>query len=155
MINSSVAVAAAFVADGPADGVGLSMFCQFASSWALSGVDSAIRVRAGRLATTDVWILPGVEHGVSVRFPILRPVLVFGAPPGLAQGWRRAHTFFAAPAAGQIVLDGGDLRWTFFDVEAAAFRWHNHIQEPGGSWPLQQASRLEANQQLLVATSIN
>jgi hypothetical protein len=35
LFKPSIAVAAAFVADGPADGVDLGLFGQFAGSWAL------------------------------------------------------------------------------------------------------------------------
>lgn len=122
VIERSDVLAAAFVADGPADGVDLSLFGQFAGSWELDCTehdsDGSTAVRRGEwhfgyalggLATTDVWILPGVEHGVSVRFP--DPA----AGPGswrstwVGPGRRRTHTFAASRVSEQIVLDGGDL----------------------------------------------
>lgn len=148
----STAVAAAFLADGPAEGMDLSLFGQFVGSWALDCTEyandgSATVLRGewhfgyalGGRATTDVWILPGVEHGVSVRFP----------DPGAGAGiWRstwvgpgrcRVHTFLASRVAEDIVLDGGELRWVFSDIEAGAFRWRNEARLPDGTWRLQQA----------------
>ncbi|MDR7277094.1 hypothetical protein [Catenuloplanes atrovinosus] len=151
VIRPSAAVAAAFLADGPADDVDLGLFGQFAGSWVLDcteyELDGSTSVRRGEWhfgyalggrATTDVWILPGVEHGVSVRFP--DPA----AGPGVwrstwvGPGRRRAHTFLAARAGDEIVLDGGDLRWTFSDIETGTFRWRNEARRPDGTWRLQQ-----------------
>ncbi|GAA2191123.1 hypothetical protein [Micromonospora lupini] len=148
---SSLAVGAAFLADGPADGVDLSLFGQFTGSWALDCTeydpDGSSSVRRGEWhfgyalagrATTDVWILPGVEHGVSVRFP--DP----SAGPGIwrstwvGPGRHRTHTFRAARVGEQIVLDGGDLRWTFSDIGADEFRWRNEARQPDGTWRVQQ-----------------
>jgi len=42
----------------------------------------------------------------------------------------------------EIVLDRGDLRWTFSDIEADAFRWRNEAQQPDGMWWLQQTFRV-------------
>jgi hypothetical protein len=145
-----------FLADGPADGADLSLFGRFTGSWELDcteyEADGGSTVRRGEWhfgyalgghATTDVWILPGVEHGVSIRFP--DP----SAGPGVwrstwvGPGRRRVHTFLAVPAGDGIVLDGGDLRWTFSDLAPSgsapeAFRWRNEAREPGGTWRLQQ-----------------
>ncbi|GIE34678.1 hypothetical protein Ait01nite_077230 [Actinoplanes italicus] len=145
-----------FHADGPAPGVDLSLFGRFTGSWALDCTehepDGSTTVRRGEWhfgyalgghATTDVWILPGVEHGVSIRFP--DP----SAGPGVwrstwvGPGRRRVHTFLAAPSGDGIVLDGGDLRWTFSDLAPATgspdtFRWRNEARDPGGGWRLQQ-----------------
>jgi len=51
------------------------------------------------------------------------------------------HTFRASRVADDIVLDGGELRWTFSDIEAGAFRWRNEAQRPDGSWRPQQTFR--------------
>ncbi|WP_433833043.1 hypothetical protein ACQP2E_17780 [Actinoplanes sp. CA-015351] len=145
------AIAGAFFADRPASGVDLRLFGRFAGSWELDCTeyepDGTTSVRRGEWhfgyalgghATTDVWILPGVEHGVSVRFP--DP----GAGPGVwrstwvGPGRRRTHTFRAAAEGTEIVLDGGDLRWTFSDITADAFRWRNEARQPDGTWVVQQ-----------------
>lgn len=155
VIKSSVAVAAAFVADGPADGVDLSLFGQFAGSWALDCTeydpDGSSTVRRGEWhfgyalggrATTDIWILPGVEHGVSVRFPDPAAGAGVWRSTWVGPGRRRTHTFLASRVGVQIVLEGGDLRWTFSDIEADAFRWRNEAQRPDGTWRLRQTFRV-------------
>lgn len=155
MTTPSAAVAAAYLADGPAAGVDLHLFGQFAGSWLLDctdyELDGSASVRRGEWhfgyalggrATTDVWILPGIEHGVSVRFP--DP----GSGPGLwrstwvGPGRHRVHTFLARRIGTEIMLDGGDLRWTFHDIETDAFRWRNEAQQPDGEWRLQQEFRV-------------
>ena len=152
--DASVALAQAFLAEHPADGVDLSLFGQFAGSWLLDcteyAADGSSTVMRGEWhfgyalggrATADVWILPGVEHGVSVRFP--DPA----AGPGVWRStwmgpWRRrVHTFLAARLGDEIVLDGGDLRWTFSDIEAGAFSWRNEARHDG-SWRRQQSFRV-------------
>jgi hypothetical protein len=153
--GSTDAVAAAFIADGPADGVDLRLFGQFEGSWLLDcteyEVDGRSTVRRGEwhfgyalggLATTDVWILPGVEHGVSVRFPDPSAGAGMWRSTWVGPGRRRVHTFLAAAAGDEIVLDGGDLRWIFSDIEADAFRWRNEAQQGDGSWRLQQTFRV-------------
>ena len=57
-------------------------------------------------------------------------------------GRRRTHTFLASVIGEQIVLDGGDLRWTFADIESDAFRWSNQARQPDGQWRLQQSFRV-------------
>jgi hypothetical protein len=144
-------LAGAFLAGGPADGVDLSLFGQFAGSWLLDcteyGPDGAATVQRGEwhfgyalggLATTDVWILPGVEHGVSVRFPDPAAGEGVWRSTWIGPGRRRVHTFFASRHGEQIVLDGGDLRWTFFDIEGRRFRWRNEARQPDDTWRLQQ-----------------
>src|SRR3954452_21745056 len=151
----SIAVAAAFVADGPADGVDLSLFGQFTGSWLLDcteyDLDGPATVRRGEWhfgyalggrATTDVWILPGIEHGVSVRFPDPSAGAGMWRSTWIGPGRRRVHTFLASRVGEEIVLDGGDLRWTFSDIEANAFHWRNEAQQPGGTWRLQQPFRV-------------
>jgi hypothetical protein len=155
VIKSSVAVAAAFLVDGPADGVDLSLFGQFAGSWVLDctgyDLDGSSTVRRGEWhfgyalggrATTDVWILPEVEHGVSVRFPDPAAGAGVWRSTWVGPGRRRLHTFLASRIGGEIVLDGGDLRWTFSDIEADAFHWRNEAQQHDGTWQLQQTFRV-------------
>jgi hypothetical protein len=48
------------------------------------------------------------------------------------------HTFLASRIGDEIVLDGGDLRWTFSDIEPDAFRWRNEAQQPDRTWRTQQ-----------------
>ena len=156
MVTSpSAIVAAAFIADGPADGVDLSLFGQFAGSWVLDcteyEADGSSTVRRGEWhfgyalggrATTDVWILPGVEHGVSVRFPDPDAGAGIWRSTWVGPGRRRTHTFLASLVEQEIVLDGGDLRWTFFDLGPNAFQWRNEARRPDGTWWLQQAFRV-------------
>jgi hypothetical protein len=152
--DAASALAQAFLAEAPAEGLDLSLFGQFAGSWLLDCTeyadDGSSTVKRGEWhfgfalggrATTDVWILPGVEQGVSVRFP--DPA----AGPGI---WRstwvgprrhRVHTFLATQVEDEIVLDGGDLRWTFSDIAADAFSWRNEARHEG-SWRLQQTFRV-------------
>jgi hypothetical protein len=154
-MTTAAILATAFTADGPARGADLGLFGRFAGSWDLDCVehhdDGATSTRPGEwhfgyalggLATADVWILPGVEHGVSVRFP--DPA----AGPGVwrstwvGPGRRRVHTFLAAADAEGIRLDGGDLRWSFRDITPDAFRWTNEARRPDGTWRLQQEFRV-------------
>ena len=75
---------------------------------------------------------------MSVRFP--DPA----AGPGIwrstwvGPGRRRVHTFLASRSGAEIVLDGGNLRWTFSDIEADTFAWRNEARE-GEDWRLQQS----------------
>jgi hypothetical protein len=148
-------LARAFLADGPADGADLSLFGQFAGTWDLDCIeyepDGSSTTRPGEWhfgyalgghATTDVWILPGVEHGVSVRFPDPAAGAGVWRSTWVGPGRRRVHTFLAAREGDRIVLDGGDLRWTFSDIGPDAFRWRNEARQPGGSWRLQQEFRV-------------
>jgi len=149
-LDPAGALARAFLAEQPAEGLDLSLFGQFAGSWLLDcteyEADGSSTVERGEWhfgfalggrATTDVWILPGVEHGVSVRFP--DPA----AGPGIwrstwvGPGRGRVHTFLASRSGAEIVLDGGDLRWTFSDIAADTFSWRNEARE-GAAWRLQQ-----------------
>jgi hypothetical protein len=142
-----------FLSDGPAPGVDLSLFGRFTGSWALDctehETDGTTTIRRGEWhfgyalgghATTDVWILPGVEHGASIRFPDS------SAGPGVwrstwvGPGRRRVHTFLAVPFDDNgIRLTGGDLRWTFSDIEPTTFRWRNEARNPDGTWRLAQS----------------
>src|SRR5919202_1594575 len=145
-LDHASALARAFLAERAAEGLDLSLFGQFAGSWRLDCTeyagDGSSTVRRGEWhfgfalgghATTDVWILPGVEHGVSVRFP--DPT----AGPGVwrstwvGPGRRRVHTFLASRSGEEIVLDGGDLRWTFSGIEPDRFAWRNEARD-GDSW---------------------
>jgi hypothetical protein len=158
----SVAVAVAFVADGPTDGVDLSLFAQFAGSWDLDCTeyepDGSSTVRRGEWhfgyalggrATTDVWILPGVEHGVSVRYPDPETGAGVWRSVWVGPGRHRTHTFLASAVGPEIVLDGGDLRWTFSDIEPDGFRWRNEAQRPDGTWWLQQEFRVRRRKSTL------
>jgi len=151
VVNSSDAVSSAFVAHGPADGVDLGLFGQFAGSWILDCTeyepDGSSTVRRGEWhfgyalgghATTDVWILPGVEHGVSVRFPDPAAGAGVWRSTWVGPGRLRTHTFLASRVGEQIVLDGGDLRWTFSGITPDTFHWRNEARQPDGTWRLQQ-----------------
>ncbi|MGA3565642.1 hypothetical protein [Melissospora conviva] len=148
-------LAAAFLAAGPTDGVDLGLFGQFTGSWLLDCAeydpDGSCTVRRGEWhfgyalggrATTDVWILPGVEHGVSVRFPDPTAGAGVWRSTWVGPGRRRTHTFLATAVDARIVLGGGDLCWTFFDIEGDTFRWSNEARQPDGRWRLQQTFRV-------------
>jgi hypothetical protein len=150
-------LARAFLAERPAPGVDLSLFGQFAGSWLLDcteyAVDGSSSVQRGEWhfgfalgghATTDVWILPGVEHGVSVRFPDYTAGPDVWRSTWVGPGRRRVHTFLARRSGEEIVLDGGDLRWTFSDIEAGTFAWRNEVRD-GAAWRLQQTFRVWRN----------
>lgn len=152
VIKSIDVLANAFLTENPADGVDLSLFGQFAGSWILDCTeydpDGSSRVQRGEWhfgyalgghATTDVWILPGVEHGVSVRFPDSAAGVGVWRSTWVGPKRHRVHTFLASRVGEEIVLDGAPLRWTFHDIEADSFRWRNEAQQPDGRWRLQQA----------------
>jgi len=83
-----------------------------------------------------------VEHGVSVRFPDPACGIGVWRSTWVGPGRRRVHTFLARQVGAEIVLDGGDLRWTFSGVGSDAFRWRNEARRPDGSWRVQQAFRV-------------
>ncbi|MEU4399228.1 hypothetical protein [Micromonospora orduensis] len=151
-IQPIVSVGTAFLADRPADDLDLSLFGQFVGSWVLDCTeyepDGSSTVRRGEWhfgyalggrATTDVWILPGVEHGVSVRFPDPSAGAGVWRSTWVGPGRHRVHTFLASRVGADIVLDGDDRRWTFFDIEPDAFRWRNEARQPDGAWGLVQS----------------
>jgi hypothetical protein len=148
-------LARAFLAERPAADVDLSLFGRFTGSWELDcteyepGGGSTTRRGAwhfgyalGGRATADVWVLPGVEHGVSVRFPDPAAGAGVWRSTWVGPGRRRVHTFLARAAGDGIVLDGDDLRWSFHDLAPASFRWRNEARRPDGSWWLQQEFRV-------------
>lgn len=132
---------------GPDD----SLFGRFVGSWTLTcteydpdGTERTLPgewhwawVLAGR-AIQDVWVLPGVEHGASLRFPDPADPAVWRSTwIGPVRG--RVQTFLArATERGGAVLEGDGLRWTFSDVTPEAFSWRNEIREADGGWRVQQ-----------------
>ena len=98
----------------------------------------------GGRAVLDVWILPGVEHGASLRF--------YDRELG---GWRstwigpvrgRVQTFIARETTGGIELSGEDatgrpLRWVFSEITPTTFHWANEYFEDG-AWKRQQEMRV-------------
>lgn len=131
----------------------LRLFGQFVGSWELDcteyAQDGSVETRRGEWhfgwilegrAIQDVWMLPGIECGTSVRFYDTE----LGAWRSTWIGpWRqRVQTFIARATAGGIELTGEDaaarpLRWVFSDITPESFRWANEYFEDG-RWHRQQ-----------------
>ena len=95
----------------------------------------------GGRAVADVWIAPGHEHGLSLRFPDpARPGTWRSTWLGPHRGW--VIPFTARAAGEEIVLagrrDGTELRWVFHDVTPGAFRWRAEETPPGGTPAVRQ-----------------
>jgi hypothetical protein len=151
-------VSEALVAEGPDPELReeLALFGQFVGSWELECIeyapDGTSETRSGEWhfgwalggrAVVDVWILPGVEHGISVRF--------YDAELGAWRStWigpqrRRVQAFIARETASGIELSGEDaegrpLRWVFSEIRQTSFHWANECFEDG-AWKRRQAMR--------------
>jgi hypothetical protein len=104
-----------------------------------SGEIYADWVLEGR-AIQDVWILPGVFYGTTVRV----------YDPGI-DGWhilwsdpvRQYYTRQTGRARGGDILqegtdiNGASVRWSFTDVAADSFRWLGERREEEHRWALQ------------------
>jgi hypothetical protein len=103
-------------------------------------------------AVEDVWIVPSraarattgepaYEYGTSLRF--YDPSLGAWRSTWIGPCRGAVNAFVARrAAAGGIVLDavkgsGPEMRWSFSDIAADGFRWHNHLMDDG-SWRLVQ-----------------
>ena len=151
---SSSALAGALLADGPAGQLGEAPLYGFlAGSW-----DAQVRIHrpgeevrlargeihagwvlAGR-ALQDVWILPGVFHGTTLRLH----------DPGL-DAWRihwldpvlQSYPRMIGRAEGADVVqlgenaDGAQMRWSFHDIRPDSFHWRAEISPDGEAWRLQ------------------
>ncbi len=92
-------------------------------------------------AIQDVWILPGVFYGTTLRVydPGLDAWHIFWSDP-VRQFYRRQLGRAAGP---DIVQDGTDdagnpVRWSFVDITPNSFRWRGERSLDGGaSWQLQ------------------
>jgi len=97
-------------------------------------------VREGR-AIQDVWILPGVFYGTTLRVydPGIDAWHILWSDPV-----RQYYTRQIGRAEGRDIVqrgkteDGADIRWSFRDVTPNAFRWLGERSEDGGAtWRLE------------------
>ena len=97
-------------------------------------------ILAGR-AIQDVWVLPGVFHGTTLRVydPGIDAWHILWSDP-LRQVYTRQ--LGRADPRGIVQVgtagDGALLRWSFTDISQGAFRWRGERSlDDGGSWMLQ------------------
>jgi hypothetical protein len=148
-------------ADGPhpdhADA--LMLFGRFVGAWDMEGWQRAEDgsptpqqgewhfgwVLGGR-AIQDVLVVPGVEHGTTIRFydPVARAwEITWITPPG-----RAVRRLQARPDGADIVLEGRDpkghrLRWTFTGIAPERFTWSGFASyDDGVSWDHEEEMRL-------------
>jgi hypothetical protein len=149
-------------ADGPhPDHAGeLMLFGRFAGAWRMDGWHLAADgtrtpqhgewrfgwVLGGR-AIQDVLVVPGFEHGTTVRFydPVTRVwEITWITPPG-----RAVRRLQARADGDDIVLEGRDpaghrLRWTFTGIAPDRFTWSGYASyDEGATWRLEEEMRLE------------
>ena len=100
----------------------------------------------GGRAIQDVLVVPGVEHGTTIRF--YDPVadqweITWITPPG-----RAVRRLQARPHGDDIVLEGTDpqghrLRWTFTGIAPERFTWSGYASyDDGATWTLEEEMRL-------------
>jgi hypothetical protein len=99
-------------------------------AWALDG-----------RAIQDVWILPGVFYGTTLRIydPALEAWHILWSDP-LKQFYGRQLGRAQGCDIVQIgkAYDGARLRWTFTDITADSFRWlGEHSPDDSANWQLQ------------------
>ena len=148
-------------ADGPhpdhADA--LMLFGRFVGAWEMEGWQRAPDgsrtpqqgewgfgwVLGGR-AIQDVLVVPGTEHGTTIRFydsVTDRWEITWITPPG-----RAVRRLQAREDGSGIVLEGTDpaghlLRWTFTDIAPDRFTWSGYASyDEGASWLLEEEMRL-------------
>jgi hypothetical protein len=148
-------------ADGPhpdhADA--LMLFGRFTGAWEMEGwrlaADGAHTPQRGEWrfgwvlggrAIQDVLLVPGVEHGTTIRFydPDADAwEITWITPPG-----RAVRRLRARPDGDGIALDGLDpaghrLRWAFTDITPERFTWHGRASyDEGATWRLEEEMRL-------------
>lgn len=136
----------------------LSLYGRLVGDWDMDAVvhqdDGSIHRGAGEIhfawvlegrAIQDVWILPGIFHGTTLR--VYDPGqdlwhIIWSDP---------LHCYFARQigrAVGPDIVqtghnDSGELiRWSFRDLSADAFRWvGERSSDDGGTWQLQAEFR--------------
>jgi hypothetical protein len=111
--------------DGPQRGTGEIYF-----GWVLEG-----------RAIQDIWILPGVFHGTTLRIydPTIDAWHVLWADPLRQYYARQIGRARGADIVQEGTNDTGEtLRWTFTDIASDRFRWLGERSLDGGaSWDLQ------------------
>jgi hypothetical protein len=95
-------------------------------------------------AIQDVWILPGLFHGTTLRVydPTLDAWHILWSDP-LHQVYRRQ---LGRRSGADIVQNGEDeaglpVRWSFVDITADSFRWLGERSPDGKRWELQAEFR--------------
>ncbi|MFC0108211.1 hypothetical protein [Kibdelosporangium aridum] len=118
------------VTDHFEDGTTRTMRGEWHFGWALQG-----------RAIQDVWIVPGRECGMTVRFYDPRITAWRSTWIGPTSGY--VQQFVARQQGDEIVLagqqpDGRSLQWIFSSITPQSFHWRNVISTNGATWRLQQ-----------------
>jgi hypothetical protein len=110
-----------------------------------AGEIHAAFVLGGR-AVQDVWILPGVFHGTTLRIydPAAKAWHILWNDPV-----RQVSARQLGRAEGADILQLGDsregvpLRWRFSEITPASFLWTGDVGGPDGSWRRQATYRAQ------------
>jgi hypothetical protein len=144
--------------DGPADDRDMGLYGRFIGDWVMEATvhrddGSTFEGRgeihfgwvlAGR-AIQDVWTLPGVFHGTTLRIydPALDAWHILWSDP-----LRQVYTRQLGRARGEDIVQVGTndlgvmLRWTFTQIKPDSFLWlGERSQDEGKSWQLQAQFR--------------
>jgi len=151
MFNPGEALADALHAPGPAPDMAdqMALYGWLVGRWEMDAVlhrdDGSTHLGRGTIAfgwvlggraVQDVWVLPGVFHGTTLRI----------YDPGL-DAWhilwndpvRQVYVRQLGRARGKDIVqeDGGTTRWTFTDIEPDRFTWRGERSPDGGAaWQL-------------------
>ncbi len=135
----------------------LQLYAWLIGSWTMDAVvtktDGTKHTGAGEIhfgwvlegrAIQDVWILPGLFHGTTLRVydPKLDAWHILWSDP-LHQVYRRQ---LGRKSGADIVQQGTDdagapVRWSFVDITADSFRWLGERSPNGKDWELQAEFR--------------
>ncbi|ONI70973.1 hypothetical protein ALI144C_51375 [Actinosynnema sp. ALI-1.44] len=149
-------VAEIVAADGPHPdhAAELMLFGQFVGSWDLTVTDyfedGTTRTMPGEWhfgwalrgrAIQDVWIVPGREFGMTVRFYDPRITAWRSTWIGPTSGY--VQQFVARAVGDEIVLsgrqaDGRSVRWIFSSITPTSYHWRNLVSADDTSWRLRQ-----------------
>ena len=146
----------ALVAAGPAAdrAAQMALYGRFVGRWEMDATvhadDGGVHRGAGEIhfawalegrAIQDVWILPGVFYGTTLRVydPGIGAWHILWSDPV-----RQYYTRQIGRAEGRDIVqlgkadDGTDIRWSFRDITPNAFRWLGERSEDGGAnWRLE------------------
>ena len=137
----------------------MMLFGQFVGSWAFdgwqAGADGTREELSGEwrfdwaldgTAIQDVLVVPGQEHGTTIRF--YDPERKRWEITWITPVQRAVRRLIGGRVGDRIVLEGtGEngrlLRWSFNDIEPSSFVWHGEVSEDGGAtWQLREEMRL-------------
>lgn len=156
MLDSGEALAHALHAPGPAPdrAAAMALYGWLIGRWTMDAVvrreDGSTHAGKGTIAfgwvlegraIQDVWVLPGVFHGTTLRV----------YDPGL-DAWhilwndpvRQVYVRQLGRARGRDIVqeDGGSTRWSFTEITPEAFLWRGERSPDGGAtWQLQAEFR--------------